>query len=278
MTATQTDGGQLELWNGSAGRAWADGQVLLDRLYQPFEDRLVEALPAGQGGVVLDVGCGAGATTLAALRRLGPGARALGVDISEPLVAAASARAAREGLAATFVRDDAQSHPFEPGQADYVQSRFGVMFFADPPAAFANIRRAAKPGGRLRVIAWRSAAENAFMVTAERAAAPFLDLPPRKADGPGQFAFADRDRVQGMLDASGWTGTTIAPIDVPCAMSTADFETYVGTLGPVGLALREKDDRTREQVLPVVRAAFAPFVDGAQVRFTGACWLIEARA
>jgi len=278
MATPQPDGGQAELWNGSAGQAWAEGQVLMDGMYQPFEDLLVEAWPEGGGGAVLDVGCGAGSTTLAAARRLGPTGRVIGVDISEPLVAAARARAAREGIAATFIRADAQAHPFEPGGVDAIQSRFGVMFFADPVAAFANLRRAAKAEGRLRVIAWRSAAENPFMTTAERAAAPLLDLPARKADGPGQFAFADRERVQRLLDASGWTGIAIAPIDVPCAFPAADLETYVGRLGPVGLALREQDERTRTQVLDTVLPAFTPFMVGAQVRFIGACWLIEARA
>jgi SAM-dependent methyltransferase len=278
MAASQPDGGQAELWNGSAGRAWAEGQVLLDRLYQPFEDVLVQAWPESGAGALLDVGCGAGSTTLAAARRLGPAARVTGVDISEPLVATARVRAAREGVAATFIRDDAQTHPFEPGGVDYIQSRFGVMFFADPVAAFANLRRAARAGGRLRVIAWRSAGENPFMTTAERAAAPLLNLPPRTSDGPGQFAFADRDRVQRLLEGSGWSGIAIAPIDLPCALPAADLQTYVGRLGPVGLALRDQDEPTRARVLGTVLAAFTPFVVDAEVRFTAACWLIEARA
>ena len=148
------------------------------------------------GGRVLDVGCGTGSTTLAVARRLGAKGRCIGIDISEPMIAAARARAEREGTPASFIRADAQTHAFEPASFDMIISRFGVMFFDDSVRAFANLRRAAKQTPSLRFIAWRSAAENPFMTTAERAAAPLLpNLPARRPDAPGQFAFADRDRV-----------------------------------------------------------------------------------
>jgi len=271
---------QAALWNGRAGRAWVDAQEVLDQMFKPFEDRLAEAVRAGSGQRVLDVGCGTGSTTLAIARRLGAEGRCVGVDISEPMIAAARAHAEREeGTPARFVRADVQTHAFEPASFDLIVSRFGVMFFDDPVLAFANLRRAARDGAELRVIAWRSAAENPFMTTAERAAAPLLpDMPARRPDAPGQFAFADRQRVSAILEESGWAGIDIRPIDVDCTLPEKELLGYLGRLGPVGLVLQEADERTRRQVIDTVRAAFDPYVHGAEVRFTAACWLIGARA
>jgi len=269
---------QAALWNGAAGHAWVDGQDMLDRLYQPFEPFLVETLAGGRRAHVLDVGCGTGAITRGIARRLASPGRAVGVDISEPMIAAARALADREGVPAHFIVADAQVHAFEPASVDAIVSRFGVMFFADPVAAFANLRRAASAGATLRCIAWRSAAENGFMTTAERAAAPLLpDLPPRKP-GPGQFAFADAGRVRTILDAGGWTDIDLQPIDVVCTMPEGELEPYLTRLGPVGMALSGVDEATRARVIAAVRAAFDSFVEGPEVRFTAACWLVSARA
>src|SRR6185312_8436149 len=143
-----------------------------DQTYQPIEDLLVDAVASGTTRRVLDVGCGTGGTTVAVARRLGPSGRCTGVDISEPMIAAARARAEREGASVDFVVADAQTHAFERERFDAIISRFGVMFFNDPVAAFTNLRRAARAGAVLRAVVWRDAAENPFMTTAERAAAP----------------------------------------------------------------------------------------------------------
>src|SRR5215475_6177419 len=181
----ETDDEQRRLWNGPAGRAWVDAQELLDRLLKPFEDVLVEAVSDHGGRRVLDVGCGTGGTTLAVARRLGANARCTGIDISHQMIAAARSRAEREGTPASFIAADAQIHRFEPASFDTIMSRFGVMFFTDSVRAFANLRRAASEGAALRFVAFRSAAENSFMTTAERAAAPLLPKLPscRRAAG-----------------------------------------------------------------------------------------------
>jgi SAM-dependent methyltransferase len=273
---------QARMWNGPSGLAWVENQELLDRMFKPFEDLLVDVAAAKPRGSVLDVGCGAGATTLAVAR--GPGAAEAapyvqGVDISEPLIAAAKARAAREGASADFICANAQAYPFEPARFDLIISRFGVMFFDDPVVAFANLRRAVRDDGELQVIAWRSAASNPFMATAERVAGPLLpDLPPRAKDGPGQFALADEGRVHAILEASGWAEIEIRPIDVACTLPEQDLVPYLTRLGPVGRALEDVDASTRAQVIGVVRAAFEPFVHGADVRFDAACWMIGARS
>jgi SAM-dependent methyltransferase len=275
MEGTRAPGEQAALWNGPAGRAWVDAQELLDRVFEPFEELLLAPVVAGSR--VLDVGCGAGGTTRAAARRLGAGGHAVGIDISEPLIAAARARAEREGSRATFVRADAQTHAFAPGGFDRILSRFGVMFFDDPVRAFANLRRAGTDGASLRFIAWRAVAENRFMTTAERAAAPLLPgLPARRADAPGQFAFADEAGVRRILHESGWTAIDIRPVDVACAFPETDLVPYLTRLGPVGLVLQDTDEATRRRVVEAVRPAFDPYVFGSEIRFTAACWMVGA--
>jgi len=267
------------LWNGASGRAWVEEQSLLDRTFEPIEALLVEAVAASAARSILDIGCGSGATTLAMARRLGVAARVTGVDISEPLLTVARERAERSASTARFIRADAQTHAFEPTSFDMMVSRFGVMFFEDPTAAFANLHRAATPAGEVRLVVFRSVHENPFMTTAERAAAPLLaKLPPRKPDAPGQFAFADPDRVRNILEASGWSQVEFTPLDVQCRFPAADLQRYFTRLGPLAQALRDTDEATRQRVVRDVRAAFEPFIIGTQVEFSAACWMISARA
>lgn len=278
-TTPASDNPQAAHWNGPAGQAWVRGQAIMDAMLQPFEALLLEAVPRGFSGALLDVGCGTGRTTVAAAERLGAGGRCTGVDISAPMLDAARTRAQQAGVAATFVCADAQTYAFVPASVDLVLSRFGVMFFPDPVAAFANLRRATVSGGRLRAVAWRSPAENAFLTTAERAAAPLLpELPPRKLDGPGQFAFADGDHVRSLLAEAGWTDIAVTATDVPCAVPASELLPYISTMGPVGQALQTASDETRARVIDVVQAAFAPYVHDGQVGYTAASWLITAGA
>jgi SAM-dependent methyltransferase len=207
------------------------------------------------------------------------GGESTGIDISAPMIAAAQERARREGSPARFICADAQEHAFEPASVDVMISRFGVMFFDDPVRAFTNLRRAGVRGASLRCIVWRSPAENPFMTIAERAAAPLLpELPARRPDGPGQFALANADRAATILHESGWAEGAIQPLDVPCTLPEAALVRYLTQMGPVGRVLQEADEETRTRVIAAVRPAFEPYVHGADVRFTAACWLITARA
>lgn len=279
MNSHKTEADREMQWGGRRGNAWVEAQGLLDRLFQPFEDKLVEGVVAAGARNVLDVGCGTGSTTVAIARRLSAGGGSVGVDISAPMIAAARARAERERAPATFVCADAQAHAFAPASFDAVVSRFGVMFFDDPVRAFANLRGATSPGGVLQAIVWRGAADNPFMTVAERAAAPLLpNMPARKPDEPGQFAFGEAARVRGILERSGWSSIDIRSLDVECVMPEADLVPYLTRLGPVGTALPEADERTRKRVIDAVRAAFEPYVHGAEVRFDAACWSVAARA
>ena len=278
-TTQQANADQIALWNTSAARGWIEAQELLDRVLEPFEDLLVEAAADHDARSVLDVGCGTGATTLAIGRLLGTKGTAVGVDISEPMIALAKQRAALESAPPSFIVADAQTHAFEPASFDLIVSRFGVMFFDDPVRAFANLRRAAAPSAALHCIAWRSPADNPFMTAAERAAAPFLpQTPARRPDEPGQFGFADRSRVYSILEKSGWSDIAIQPLDVVCTLAEHELDAYVTRLGPLGRLLPQLDEPTRARVVGAVRAAFDPFVRGTEVRFTAACWTVGARA
>jgi SAM-dependent methyltransferase len=268
---------QTAMWNGAGGQGWVALQELLDRMYQPFEDLLVNAVSSASR--VLDIGCGTGGTTIAVARRLGARGACTGVDISEPMIAAARGRAEGQGGSASFIVADAQTYPFERASFDAVMSRFGVMFFSDSIAAFTNLRRAARAGALLTLVVWRSPAENPFMTTAERAAGPLLPaLPTRRPQEPGQFAFADRDHVRRILGESGWSQIDIQPIDVPCALPENALVRYLTQLGPVARVLQQADDDLRARVVATVRPAFDPYVRGAEVRFTAACWVVSGRA
>ncbi len=281
MSTHKADDEQMKLWNGPAGHAWVDTQHLLDRVLQPFEDLLIAAVftggPTPKAG--LDVGCGTGSTTLAAARLQGTDGHTVGIDISQPMITAAKTRSERAGFRATFICADAEMHPFEPASFDTIISRFGIMFFQNATRAFANLRRAARPDAELQFVTWRSAVENPFMTAAGRAAAPLLpELPARNPDAPGQFAFADRRRIELVLQASGWIETEIRSVDVECAFPETELIRYLTRLGPVGRILEKADERTRKQVIDSVRPAFDAYVHGAEIRFAAACWLVGASA
>lgn len=236
---------------------------------------MVTARPSAR---VLDVGCGAGATTLAAARALGPEGGATGVDVSEPLLAAARARAEHERVPARFLLADAGTHAFPPAAFDLLISRFGVMFFPDPAAAFANLRRAASAAAELRLLVWRRPDENPFLTAAERAVGSLLpDLPPYRPDAPGMFALADRNRVAAILAAAGWEQVEIRPVEFACAMPERDLLPYLVNLGPVGRALQEADEATRAAAIEAILPAFDRYVEDGAVRFDAACWEISAR-
>ena len=263
---------QTELWNGRAGETWVAKQALLDGLFEPIAGYLGDAVEAAGASRLLDVGCGTGATTL------GSAGSALGVDLSAPMIARARERAAAEAVPARFAVEDAETHDFAAGAFDVAISRFGVMFFADSVRAFANIRRAMVRSGRLHAIAWRSAEENPFMTAAERAARPLLPaMPPRDRNAPGQFAFADSERVLGILWDAGWSDSAVAPMDFACSFPKEALAGYVTQMGPLGLLLAQMEQAERDRIVAAVLPAFGRYVDGDVVRITAACWSITAR-
>jgi SAM-dependent methyltransferase len=262
-----------------AGKVWVEQQALLDRLYQPIAEAVVDAAGPVAGERVLDVGCGAGATTFAAAWRTGPQGRAIGVDISPALVELARRRTGEDGLEGVeFLLADAQTHVFEI-PFDTIVSRFGVMFFPDPVAAFANLRRATKPGGRLAFACWRSPEDNAIAQVPLKAAAPFLPTLPRfEKNAPGRFGFADPDRVRTILAEAGWRGVEIAPLDDPTPVSFDELMTMSLRVGPLNPILSEADDALRGKVREAVATALEPYVKDGVAEMNSACWLVTAKA
>ncbi|MBJ7409090.1 MAG: methyltransferase domain-containing protein [Phenylobacterium sp.] len=265
---------QVAYWNESAGPTWAELQAPLDRQLAPLGRRAMSELDLGPGRRVLDIGCGAGETTLSLAQT---GAEAVGVDISRPLLEIARRRS-KGRTDVTFLEADAQTHPFPPGAFDAVFSRFGVMFFADPAAAFANIRQALKPGGRLAFVCWRTPAENPIMSLPMQAALAHVDAPPAPPEpgAPGPFAFADPERVRAILAAAGFKDVTVTPHDE--AIGPGDLETTLALalrVGPLGALLRENPEK-RDAVIASVRAALAPYDGPDGVKLGSATWIVTA--
>jgi SAM-dependent methyltransferase len=269
---------QAEYWNSSVGPTWASLQEKLDRQLAPLGHRAMAALAPRGGERILDVGCGSGQTTLDLAHRVSPGGHVTGVDISRTLLDVAERRP-RDVLDVSFIEGDAQVQHFAPAGYDAAFSRFGVMFFADPAAAFANIRGALKPGGRLAFVCWRPPTENPIMVGPMMAAAQHLTPPPPPEPGaPGPFAFADPDRVRGILGAAGFADIALTPYDLPIGGGGLDDALELALkVGPLGSALRDNPDK-REVVTQAVRAFLARHQGPDGVKLPSATWIVTARA
>jgi SAM-dependent methyltransferase len=274
---------QVEYWNGKVGETWVKMQDRMDRALTPVTAALLSLAAPQPGEDVLDIGCGSGETTLALAGAVGDDGRAIGVDISEPLLARARARAEELLSAADFIAADAASYRDDPG-FDLIISRFGVMFFADPVAAFSNIHALAAPDGRLCFACWQPPADNGWATFPMTTLAPLLPSQPAASPhAPGPFAFSDPERVHAILVAAGWTD--IAFHALPFTMMIGDGCDPVAAavdfnlrIGPAARAIR---DAGRE-IEPAARAALAAALahhesDGA-VGLPGAVWLVSARA
>jgi len=270
---------QIAHWNDASGHTWAELGPLLDRQMESVGLRTMDVLAPRTGERILEVGCGCGHMTVTLGRRVGPEGAVLGLDISRPMLEVARRRAAEAGLAhVRFVEADAQVHALEQGAFDGIFSRFGVMFFADPTAAFANLRRALRPGGRLTFLCWRSPAENPVMTTAKSSVKHLLppDTPPAPG-APGPFAFADPAHVRRVLEGAGFADVALAPHDAPMGGNTLDDAlTLALRVGPLGSALRANPELV-PQVRPVVREALAAAVHDGAVWHASATWIVTAR-
>jgi len=269
---------QATYWNGTGGQMWLGAYDRIQRGIQGFGEVTLDAANARPGERVLEIGCGTGGTTAELARAVGAGGHVLGVDISETLIEAARA----QGLAnARFEVGDATIFRFEAQSFDLVFSRFGVMFFGDPVAAFTNMRHALKPGGRLVFICWRTPAENPWAGVPMRAAQPFL--PPMERPGPeepGQYSFGDRARVERILTQAGFTGLSIEPVDqmlnqgrdIPAVMKN------IGDFGPLARAFKNVEPEQIAKAKDAIAEALKPYATPDGVKLAGACWLVRAQS
>lgn len=282
---TEQNAYQVADWNGQSGEYWAANQVRLDAMMATFGQAAIEAAAPVTGERVLDVGCGAGASSLALADHVGAGGQVLGVDISEPLICRARALAPQD-TSAKFRVADAGSAELPDGAFDILFSRFGVMFFDDPARAFAHMRRALRPSGRVAFVCWRGAAENDWVrlpMAAIQGIVP--SLAPPGPEVPGPFSFADKERVASILKAAGFTDIAIAPFDASIPVGEGktrdaaidDAVRMVLEGGPLSLALAEQSDDVRARAHAAVRAAFAGLPGEGAVMIGGAAWVVRAR-
>lgn len=282
---------QVEYWNGEVGQRWARNQDRMDRAFQPLTAALIERAAPRQGERVIDVGCGCGDLSLALAGRLGADGRVLAVDVSRPMLE--QGRSRQQALDAgpraniDWQEADAAACPFPAAAFDLLISRFGVMFFGDPVAAFQNMRQALRPGGRLAMLCWRPAKDNAWVAVPRAAILQIVPAPaPMPPDAPGPFAFADAARVGAILAQAGFTAVASVAIDavLDTAITGGDTEAaledaveFATGFGPASALLRDIDEPTRERAMAAVRDALRDRAGGTRPSLDAACWLFTAK-
>lgn len=280
MTAGNQD--QIDYWNGEAGKRWVAEQERLDAMMAETTLALIDAADPQWGETVLDVGCGCGSTSIAYAEAVGPEGRVTGLDVSAPMLSFARDRAKHHDIkSVTFVLDDAATRDMGAGAFDLVSSRFGVMFFADPVAAFRNIRRAMKPKGRLAFVCWRDWRQNEWVRVPVGAVRPHVPpQPPVGPEDPGPFAFANLARIRTILAASGFDAITARPLDV-----TGEFgETldegvqYMMGFGPISRMMTPASELERARAKAALTDALRPYAAKGTITMGLAQWLVTAKA
>ena len=266
---------QWKYWNEMAGPSWVKVQPKLDRQMAPLGLAAIDALSPSPGEKILDIGCGAAATSIELARRVGKDGKITGIDISVPLLTLARERAKNianleilEGDAGTRVF----SQPF-----DAAFSRFGVMFFPAPVAAFARIKANLRKGGRLCFICWRALTDNPAMMVPLNAALMHLPpLPPPNPDAPGPASLSDPQRIRAILSDAGFAQIDIAQNDMMVGAISVDEAMELALYcGPLGAMLRENPDK-RDVVISDVRKALADHDGPGGVKFASATWIVRA--
>jgi len=278
MAEAQSNADQIAFWNGDAGAKWVKSQERLDAMFVGITAELIKTARPAQGERVLDIGCGCGDTSI---QLAGKGSHVVGIDISEPMLGRAKQRASEAGAHhVEFVHADASAHRFQASY-DLLFSRFGVMFFADPDAAFANMRKALKPSGRLAFVCWRDWRENEWVRVPIGAVRPHVPPQPQLGpEDPGPFSFADLGRVRRILSSAGFDRITIRPFDTPLGLG-ATFEdaiAHIQEFGPVSRMLAEASEAQKAQAAAALREAFKPYADRKPLSLEGAMWIVTATA
>ncbi len=281
MTPTQAfNQDQRTRWNGIDGEYWTGNQDRLDRTLAPVNGPLLAFAAPRAGSTVIDAGCGCGATTIELARAVGPSGRVVGIDVSGPMLALAAERL-RKFANTTCLLGDAAELPLRDLGADLIVSRFGVMFFGDPVAAFANLRTGLAARGRLRFACWRPIHENPWLQIPLHAVyerAPRLPKP--DPEEPGPFSLSDPARVTRVLTASGFTAPSFTPLDIQMDMAAGgtleDAVIQSSAMGPAKRALADQPDNIRAASIESIRRALAPHASAAGVKLSGAVWLVAA--
>jgi len=279
-TPEEINADMLAFWNGKGGDTWVDRQEHTDITLMPVTDALVAFAAPRAGERVVDIGCGCGAPTLEFARAVGPSGRAVGLDISGPMLAEGKRRANAAGIANVDWRQ-ADPATAELDEYDLLTSAFGTMFFGDRVAAFTNMRGGAAPNARMALMCWRTLAENPWMEVPMTAAAQHLPPRPKPvANAPGMFAFADPEHVTQVFTAAGWAPPRFEKLDMDLDIAAGrglkEAVVQSTQIGAVNSWLRNQPAEVVSAAVAAVREALAPYVDGASVRLPGAMWLISS--
>ena len=275
---------QQEYWNGEVGERWAERDNFMAKLLEPAAIALLDKISPASGIDAIDIGCGGGSQTMTLAEKIGEGGSVLGVDISEPLLQCAKERMIRSsfmGADVDFLKADAAVHRFVPDSVDLLFSRFGVMFFDDPVAAFANLRQALRANGSLGFCCWREKRENDWINLPYQAIQKFLaEQPEEDPFSPGPFAFASYKHVSEILGYAGFSGVQIIPCDVPLSFGPSkDIQAAVKELtmtGPVAKLMADLSDDVRARAFDSVVVALEPNYKDGTVTLSGALWLVMA--
>jgi ubiquinone/menaquinone biosynthesis C-methylase UbiE len=268
-----------------AGEAWVRMQDRTDALIDPLGRVAIERLGVVAGEHILDVGCGCGQTLLQLAELAGPSGQVLGVDISPPMLERARERIAGRPTIALAL-GDAQAYGFAPGAFDAVYSRFGVMFFDDPRAAFRNLRAAARPGGRLSFVCWQDLAKNPWAARPLQAVMRLLPesaMPDMLREGrPGPFFMSDPARVRAILGDAGWKDVSLEPVEMPLHLGGAatldEAVEYSLQIGPAARAMADAPETLKPPLEAALREALAPFASVRGLFMDGAAFAVGARA
>jgi SAM-dependent methyltransferase len=271
---------QQAYWNSEATRRWVTEQARIDRLFAGVTDAALAAAAPKRGESVLDIGCGTSTTLLRLAEAVGTEGWVLGVDISEQQLALARQRIEAAGAAqARVVLADAATRDFPPAAFDLAFTRFGVMFFADPIAAFSNIRRAMKPGGRLALAVFRPGPDNPW-ATASLAAIRHLVTPPAPPgpEDPGQFSWGDPARVRRILGGAGFRNVALTPLDLSITLGAdaAEAAAFATFIGQGARLLHGLPETTREAARSAFEAFFETHEGPGGVSLPGGLWLVSA--
>lgn len=273
-----TNAEQLRAWDGDGGAIWAAHARRFDEGVAAYHGPLLETAAIGATDKVLDVGCGTGQVTRAAARHAAGGS-ALGVDLSSSMLELARCLAEREQLAnATFLQADAQTQPFGPGSFDVAVSRHGSMFFGDPVAAFANIARALRPGGRLVLLTWQPLDRQDWLKAFRSILAAGRDLPAPPSLSPSPMALSDPDRVRQLLAAAGFADVRLRGLAEPMYYGEDADDAFRFVSAQQAGMVRDLDEETRTRALDALRANLAEHETGRGVLYDSATWLVQARA
>jgi len=281
-----------EAWQDASGQKWARQQERTDAQLGPLGLPAIDALALRGGERVLDVGCGAGQTLLQLAERVGPDGWVTGLDVSGPLIEQARQRLARNGGVQDRLQDridvvlgDAETMPIAPPPYDALFSRFGIMFFQDPAAAFANLARALRPGARIAFLCWQELALNPWALEplqAVRSLAPELPAPEMlAADKPGPFRFADAELVRRYLTAAGLQDIAIAPHQTPMLVGGArtvdEAVKFALDIGPAARFVSELPPERRDQARPLLARVFERALTEDGVRMMSRTFVVTAR-